>query len=119
MDLSDGLADALRQVAAASGCGVRVDAAALPIEPGASAWWTARGVDPIRAAVSGGEDYELLFAIPARGGGRLRNARRHVAEPAMTKIGVFTKDAGTLVLERDGREEGLPEGYEHFHDAHR
>ena len=43
MDLSDGLADALRQVAAASGCGVRVDAAALPIEPGARAWWTARG----------------------------------------------------------------------------
>ena len=118
MDLSDGLADALRQVAAASGCGVQVDAAALPIEPGARAWWTARGVDPVRAAVTGGEDYELLFAIPARGGGRLRNVRRQVAEP-MTHIGVFTKDAGTLVLERDGREEELPEGYEHFHHAHR
>ncbi|MEO8678219.1 MAG: thiamine-phosphate kinase [Vicinamibacterales bacterium] len=117
MDLSDGLADALRQVAAASGCGVRVDAAALPIEPGARAWWTARDVDSVRAAVTGGEDYELLFAIPARGGGRLRNARRHVAEPAMTKIGVFTRDAGTLVLEREGRDEGLPEAYEHFRES--
>ena len=43
MDLSDGLADALRQVAEASGCGVEIDADALPIEPGAREWWTARG----------------------------------------------------------------------------
>lgn len=114
MDLSDGLADALRQVASASGCGVRIDAAALPIEPGARAWWHAGNVDPVRAAIAGGEDYELLFAVPARGEGRLRNVRRHVAEPVMTTIGVFTKDARSLVVERGGWEEGLPEGYEHF-----
>ena len=34
IDLSDGLADAVRQLAAASGCGARVDADAVPIEPG-------------------------------------------------------------------------------------
>lgn len=114
MDLSDGLADAVRQVAAASGCGARLDASALPIEPGAAAWWQARGVDPVRAAVAGGEDYELLFAIPKRGGGRLRNVRRHVADPVMTRIGVFTKDPASLVVDRDGQEEALPEGYKHF-----
>ncbi len=114
MDLSDGLADAVRQVAAASGCGARVDASALPIEPGAAAWWQARGVDPVRAAVAGGEDYELLFAIPKRGGGRLRNVRRHVADPAMTRIGVFTKDPASLVVDRGGRDEPLPQGYRHF-----
>lgn len=114
MDLSDGLADAVRQIAAASGCGARIDAAALPIEPGAAAWWQARGVDPIRAAIVGGEDYELLFAIPKRGGGRLRNVRRHVADPLLTRVGVFTRDANALVVERDGREEALPEGFRHF-----
>ncbi|MGE0865229.1 MAG: thiamine-phosphate kinase [Vicinamibacterales bacterium] len=114
MDLSDGLADAVRQMAAASGCGARIDAAALPIEPGAAAWWQARGVDPIRAAIAGGEEYELLFAVPKRGGGRLRNVRRHVADPVLTRVGVFTKDANTVVVERDGREEVLPEGYRHF-----
>ena len=114
MDLSDGLADALRQVAAASGCGVRVDAGALPIEPAAAKWWTARGVDPITAAIAGGDDYELLFAVPARGGGRMRHVTRRVADPPLTKIGVFTKDAGALVVERGGRDEELPLGYEHF-----
>lgn len=113
MDLSDGLADAVRQMAAASGCGARVDAEALPIEDGAEAWWRARGADPVTAAVVGGEEYELLFAIPKKGGGRLRNVMRQVAQPAMTRIGVWTKDPGELVLERSGRDEPLPQGYRH------
>jgi thiamine-monophosphate kinase len=114
MDLSDGLADALRQVAAASGCGVRVDGRVLPIETTAADWWNRRGVDPVSAALAGGEEYELLFAIPKRGGGRLRNVTRRVADPPLTKIGVFTKDAGVWVVDRGGRVEPLPEGYEHF-----
>lgn len=114
MDLSDGLADAVRQVAAASGCGARLDATALPIEAGAAAWWQARGVDAVSAAVMGGEEYELLFAIPKRGGGRLKNVTRQVADPVLTRIGVFTKDPGSLVVDRGGREEILPEGYRHF-----
>ena len=69
MDLSDGLADALRQVATASGVGVRIDAEALPIDACAREWWTARGVDPVSAAVRGGDDYELLFAVPPRSRG--------------------------------------------------
>ncbi|MDP2054920.1 MAG: hypothetical protein Q8L75_14890, partial [Acidobacteriota bacterium] len=72
-----------------------------------------RGVDPVIAAVTGGEDYELLFAIPMKGG-RLRNVRRHVANPAMTRIGVWLKDPGELVIDRGGRDEPLPRGYEHF-----
>ena len=114
MDLSDGLADALTQVAAASGCGVRIDAAMLPIDPDAAAWWRGQGVDPVSRALTGGDDYELLFAVPRRGGGRLRAARRHAAEPALTRIGEFTKHAGQLVVERDGVAEPLPAGFEHF-----
>jgi thiamine-monophosphate kinase len=117
MDLSDGLADALRQVAAASGAGVRIDGDALPVAPGAREWWTSRGIDPVMAAVRGGDDYELLFAVPARSGGALRSIARHVADPPLTKIGVFTKDPRELVIERGGRQDALPEGFEHF--AHR
>ncbi len=116
MDLSDGLADALRQVAAASHVGVRIDAEALPIDESAREWWTARGMDPVLAAITGGDDYELLFAVP-HSGGALRSLRRHVAEPALTRIGVFTKDPREIVIARSGKEEALPEGFEHF--AHR
>ena len=112
--LSDGLADALRKVAAASGVGVRIDAEALPIEPCAREWWTARGVDPVSAAVRGGDDYELLFAVPPRSRGALRSVARHVADPPLTKIGMFTKDPRELVVARTGNEDALPEGFEHF-----
>jgi thiamine-monophosphate kinase len=114
MDLSDGLADALRQVAEASGCGVEVDAGAIPVEPAAREWWTARGSDALRAALSGGDDYELLFAVPRGWRGRLRQARQRVAEPALTRIGVLTKDKAARVMRRNGGREDLPGGFEHF-----
>jgi thiamine-monophosphate kinase len=117
MDLSDGLADGLRQIAAASGVGVRIESEALPIDPGAREWWTARGIDPVMAAVKGGDDYELLLAVPPKSGGALRSLARHVADPPLTKIGVFTKDPRQLVVARAGHEDALPEGFEHF--AHR
>ena len=102
------------QVAAASRVGVRVDAASLPIEACAREWWKARGVDAVSAAVAGGDDYELLFAVPAKGAGRLRSVTRRVSDPALTKIGVFTKDAHERVLMRDGKEDIIPRGFEHF-----
>lgn len=114
MDLSDGLADALRQVATASAVGVRIEADALPIDPQARTWWGGRGVDPVTAALTGGDDYELLLAVPARGRGALRSVTRHVSDPPLTKIGVFTKDPRELVLTRSGKEEAIPDGYEHF-----
>lgn len=114
MDLSDGLADALEQVGAASAVGVRIDGAAVPIDPCAREWWTARGVDPVRAAVAGGDDYELMLAVPRKRHGALRNATRHVADPPLTKIGAFTKDPRERVLIRTGKEEELPKGFEHF-----
>ena len=114
MDLSDGLADALEQVATASGAGVRVDAAALPIDACASRWWTAQGADVIRAAVAGGDDYELLLAVARKARGALGTVRRRVADPPLTKIGEFTKDPRERVLIRAGKEEELPKGFEHF-----
>ena len=101
----------------ASGVGVRVDGGALPIDACARDWWTGRGIDPVIAAARGGDDYELLFAVPPRGRGALRSMRRHVAEPVLTKIGVFTKDPREMVIVRSGKEQALPEGFEHF--AHR
>ncbi len=113
MDLSDGLADAVNQVASASGVGARIDGSLLPIDAGALDWWNTRGTDAVTAAVIGGDDYELLFAVPARGGRAFRAVAKRLPD-ALTKVGVFTKDRHERVLVRDGKEEALPEGYEHF-----
>src|SRR5205809_5740562 len=47
VDLSDGLADGAQRIAEASGVGVMLDAAALPIDPAARACFEAAGLDPI------------------------------------------------------------------------
>jgi thiamine-monophosphate kinase len=114
MDLSDGLADAAAQLAGASGCGIEIDADALPIHPAARAWWEGAGHDPVLRALSSGDDYELLFAVPRMWGGRLRHARSRVAEPVLTRIGVLTKDPAARLLLRTGNRESLSEGFEHF-----
>ena len=114
MDLSDGLADAAHQLADASGCGVEIEADALPIDAAARAFWEAAGNDAVLHALSGGDDYELLIAVPRAWGGRLGHARSRVAEPALTRIGVLTKDRAARVLLRDGKREILPKGFEHF-----
>ena len=113
MDLSDGLADAVRQVAEASGTGAVIDASALPIEASAAEWFTSRGLDPTEAAVAGGDDYELLFSVPRRSGGRLRAVQREARGLPLTRIGELTADAGVR-LARDGRFRVLPAGFAHF-----
>lgn len=113
MDLSDGLADAVRQIAEASGTGAVIDASALPVHPGAAAWFAAHAQDPVVTAMSGGDDYELLFAVPKTGGGRLRAVKREARGLPLTRIGELTAEPG-IVISRDGRREQLPGGYSHF-----
>jgi len=114
MDLSDGLADAVRQISEASGTGAVVDAASLPIHPGAAAWFGARGKDPVEASVAGGDDYELLFSVPHRFRGRLRLVQRQSRGVPLTPIGELTADVGKLVLKRSGASNLLPAGFVHF-----
>lgn len=113
MDLSDGLADAVTQLAGASGCGAIVDARQLPIDEAARAWWSSTGEDVVTRALSGGEDYELLFAVPPRWKGRLRAVASRVTSPALARIGVLTRQPA-VVLDRDGERVPVPQGFTHF-----
>jgi thiamine-monophosphate kinase len=113
MDLSDGLADAVQQMAAASGTGAVIEADLLPIPECARRWFDSRAMDPVVAAVTGGDDYELLFAVPERRRGRLRNAVRELRGLPFTRIGELTASPD-IVLERDGETVALPRGYTHF-----
>lgn len=113
MDLSDGLADAVTQIACASGTGATLDAALLPIHPAAAAWFSASGVDPVAASVAGGDDYELLFAVPRRARGRLRTVVREARGVQVTCIGELTAER-TIVMARGGLVEPLPAGFTHF-----
>ena len=116
MDLSDGLADAIRQVSAASGVGMAIEAAALPIQDEVRAWFVQRRADPAIAAIAGGDDYELLFTSRPAQRGRLRVASSHMGSLPITRIGVVTKER-RIVLKTAAGEQELPHGFEHFKDS--
>ena len=99
IDLSDGLATDLAHVCEESGVGATLDASRIPIAPAARRL----GGDPLLHALSDGEDYELLFTVPAREAGRLS----HV-------IGRVDKAGGLRLRRPDGRQEPIAvRGWEH------
>jgi thiamine-monophosphate kinase len=112
IDLSDGLGDGVRQIAASSGVGIVVDAAALPIDADARRWFVRQNTDPIGQAITGGDDYELLFTTRPRWAGRLRGVLRK-SDVAFTKIGVCT-DVQDVVLRHESGDTPIPHGYKHF-----
>ncbi len=101
IDVSDGLADAVRQIAEASGVGVTVDAAAVPV------------VGELHTAMIAGDDYELLFTSRPSQRGRLRGVRRQTGDLPITRIGVVTKGRDVLLRDDQGSR-GMPAGYEHW-----
>jgi thiamine-monophosphate kinase len=103
VDLSDGLADGVRQIAECSGVGAVIQADAVPLEEGST----------LSDALGGGEDYELLFAVSPRMRGRLKNARRLAGDLTITRIGRLTSDRA-IAMNRGGIPEVLPAGFEHF-----
>jgi thiamine-monophosphate kinase len=113
MDLSDGLADAVRQLAAASGVGIEIDAASLPIAEPVRRWHEARGGDAVAAALQGGDDYELLFTVRPAHRRRLRGVERMLGGLGITRIGVVTREPH-VVLQTTAGARALPEGFEHF-----
>jgi thiamine-monophosphate kinase len=116
IDLSDGLAEAARQLAEASGAGVELEAEAIPVHPGAAAWWTAAGRDPIVLSVAGGEDYELLFAVPPKRRRAFLAAMGRSSNVGCTRVGRLLRESGAW-LSRGALREPLPTGFTHFQAA--
>jgi len=113
MDLSDGLADGVRQIAEASGVGIRLDASAIPVGQALRDDHARNGPDPLDLALRGGDDFELLFTCRPNQAGRLRSVRRHLGDLPITRIGVVTRGRELLVQDGQGVRE-IPAGYEHF-----
>jgi thiamine-monophosphate kinase len=113
IDLSDGLADGVRQIATASRVGAIVEAGAVPVHPGAFAWAARTARDPLTWALSGGEDYELLFAVPARRTRSFLAASKRWEGLQVTRIGQLTKEPGVW-LRRGDNLEPLASGFVHF-----
>ena len=97
----------------ASDLGAVVNAALLPVDAGTADWAQTSGQVAADAALAGGEDYELLFAVPARKRRRFHAAVAAGGDIPVTRIGRLTKAPG-LWREDDGQHRPLTGGFSHF-----
>jgi thiamine-monophosphate kinase len=106
IDLSDGLLQDLGHLCEASGVGADVTLRDLPLGSGAVDLAAQLGLDALDLALGGGEDYELIFTVPA-------------GEPLPsvgTCIGTINANSGSLLM-IDPHGQRVPatrDGYRHF-----
>ncbi|MDO8519168.1 MAG: AIR synthase-related protein, partial [Deltaproteobacteria bacterium] len=93
IDVSDGLLADLGHILEESGCGARIFLDQIPV------------VGPPMLALSGGEDYELLFTARPAARNKLRR---------FYKIGRITKKNGLKVLDQGKEIRFERKGYDHF-----
>ena len=110
IDISDGLSSDLPRMCAASGIDAEIFMEKIPVFAESALW----GCDPLELALSGGEDFELLFAAP--------RAKKHILEnlpsgfPPVTHIGIMLEGNGKVWIADAGtKRRPMPvEGFDHF-----
>jgi len=114
MDLSDGLSSDLLRLCAASGVGACLESETIPClrNPDIA---RKHGLDPLRLALHGGDDYELLFTVPLRKPKLLPRAFQGLP---LTPIGKITKESKVVWRDENGREQPLAaEGWDPFRQS--
>jgi thiamine-monophosphate kinase len=110
IDISDGLGAEVHHICRQSAVGARIDAASIPIPETVLAAARDLNRDPLQFALSGGEDFELLFSI----------APEKVADLKQTGLDclpvgrIVPQSEGVVLVGSDGDLTSLPGGYEHF-----
>jgi len=112
IDVSDGLVQDLGHLCRASGVGARIGATDLPLS---EAYRRAgrRLPDPLAAALGGGEDYELVVAVPPANLAAARAAAAR-AGVSLTAVGRFVRGRGVRVVGARGEVVRAPAGHDHL-----
>jgi thiamine-monophosphate kinase len=111
IDTSDGLSTDLAHLCEASGVGAKLWAAKIP-QVALPSDLKQIGLDPLRLALDGGEDYELLFTVPKR---QARHLPRAVRGVSISIIGEVTRSKRILLMDDAGRTKTLrAQGWDPF-----
>jgi len=117
MDLSDGLAGDLRHLLNASRVGAELLARAIPVSRAARLRAKA-GVSnkpPLLAALTDGEDFELLFTLPGPRAVALLDAwKKQFPGTRLSCVGKILAEPGLRMRAKDGVRELTAHGYTHF-----
>ena len=117
IDLSDGLASDLRHLLKASHVGAELLASAIPISREARLAGRAEssGKPPLLAALTDGEDFELLFTVASKDAVALVDAwKKQFPKLPLGCIGKITTEPGLRLRDKNGVRLLNVHGYTHF-----
>ena len=120
MDLSDGLAGDLRHILNASQVGAEILQAAVPVSRAAklAARAGSAAKPAVLAALTDGEDFELLFTLASKDAVKLLDAWQiKFPELKLSCIGKIVAGEGILLRDKHGSHQLTAPGYEHFAHA--
>lgn len=111
IDVSDGLLGDAGKLAAASSCGVHIECSQLPISPPLAAVVSAQRAREF--ALTGGDDYELCFAVPPAA---LEALQRDLpaSDWSYRRIGELQAKRGSVVTHHGTVIEFSHSGFDHF-----
>ncbi len=111
-DLSDGIATDLAHICHESDVGALLDERLLPMEEGFLEYCKVLNRDPVAIQLQGGEDYQLVFTVPAETEPSLTALQQEGF--ALYKIGEIQKGKGVVLRKKEGSTEDISyQGYEH------
>ena len=117
LDVSDGLAGDLRHILAASRVGAELLATSIPISRAArlAAKASPSAKPALLAALTDGEDFELLFTVAGRDAVPLLDAwRKEFPKLPLTCIGRIKSSEGITIRDKHGVRPLTAHGYDHF-----
>jgi thiamine-monophosphate kinase len=113
IDLSDGLAGDLRHILKASGVGAELLKNAIPVSRAAKL--QAREKPPFAAALTDGEDFELLFTVASGEAAKLLDAwKKQFPKLKLSCIGKIVAGDGILIRDKNSSQKLDAHGYVHF-----
>ena len=92
IDISDGLSSEILHICKQSKAGCRLFEEKIPLADQTKLLASEMNINPLVAALNGGEDYELLFTLGTEDSSMIKN------DPDFTLIGEITNDSGSALL---------------------
>jgi thiamine-monophosphate kinase len=117
LDVSDGLAGDLRHILKASRVGAQLHSTAIPIsrEARRTAKAESSTKTPLLAALTDGEDFELLFTVASKDAVPLLDAwKAQFPKVELSCVGKITAGEGITIRDKEGVRPLTAHGYEHF-----
>ena len=110
MDISDGLGIDANRLLRSSSAGAHIEESLLPRSPHFNELCSELDLDPLDLVLGGGEDYVLLFSLPAKS--------RPPEQFSACRIGTVVSTPGLTLLGVSGRRSVVDEGWDHLREKH-